>query len=138
VSFLKAPAYQDGHAGYSDPLLEQQFLVTIINRLMQSPEWHEIAIFIAYDDSDGWYDHVMPPIVNDSQTPFDALTGKETTGANTPLGTWQGRAGHRPRLPLCAILPFAKENFVDHTITDQSSILHRRQLETGKNWKRFF
>ena len=91
VSFLKAPAYQDGHAGYSDPLLEQQFLVTTINRLMQSPEWHEIAIFIAYDDSDGWYDHVMPPIVNDSQTPFDALTGREPRAR---ISLWApGRAG---------------------------------------------
>jgi phospholipase C len=64
VSFLKAAGYQDGHAGYSNPLLEQQFLVETINRLQESPEWRETAIIIAYDDSDGWYDHVMPPIVS--------------------------------------------------------------------------
>ena len=33
VSFLKAPGYQDGHAGYSDPLDEQTFVVTVINFL---------------------------------------------------------------------------------------------------------
>ena len=39
VSFLKAAAYQDGHAGYSDPLDEQHFLVEQINALQKSPEW---------------------------------------------------------------------------------------------------
>ncbi len=123
VSFLKAPAYQDGHAGYSDPLLEQEFLVSTINRIMESPFWRDTAIIIAWDDSDGWYDHVMPPLVNHSQTQFDALTGPGTTGTNPPLAGFQGRAGYGPRLPLLVISPFAKKNFVDHTITDQSSII---------------
>ncbi|TMD00330.1 MAG: phospholipase, partial [Chloroflexi bacterium] len=35
----------------------------------------------------------------------------------------QDRCGYGPRLPLLAISPFAKENFVDHSITDQTSIL---------------
>src|SRR5262249_15766925 len=59
VSFLKAAAYQDGHAAYSDPLDEQTFLVNTINHLEQLPEWKSTAVIIAYDDSDGWYDHVM-------------------------------------------------------------------------------
>ena len=123
VSFLKAPGYQDGHAGYSDPLLEQEFLVNTINRIMESRFWRDTAIIIAYDDSDGWYDHVMSPIVNHSQTQLDALTGTGTAGTNPPLAGFQGRAGYGPRLPLMVISAFAKKNFVDHTITDQSSIL---------------
>ncbi|MET0254191.1 MAG: alkaline phosphatase family protein, partial [Luteibacter sp.] len=55
VSFLKAPAYQDGHAGYSDPLDEQAFVVHVINALQRSGEWNDTAVIIAYDDSDGWY-----------------------------------------------------------------------------------
>jgi phospholipase C len=39
VSFLKAPGYQDGHAGYSDPLDEQQFVAQEINSLEQTPDW---------------------------------------------------------------------------------------------------
>jgi phospholipase C len=131
VSYLKAPAYQDGHAGYSDPLLEQQFLVATINELMESPEWNSMAIIINWDDSDGWYDHVMAPIVNQSQTQYDALTSAGNAGTNPPLGGFQGRAGYGPRLPLLVISPFAKKNFVDHTITDQSSIL--RFIED--NWQ---
>ena len=62
VSYLKAPHYQDGHPGVSDPINEQHFLVNTINRLQQLPEWNSTAIIIAYDDSGGWYDHAMPPM----------------------------------------------------------------------------
>lgn len=71
VSFLKVPAHQDAHPGYSDPLDEQVFLVETINRLQNLPQWRNMAIIIAYDDSDGFYDHVMPPILNHSNTPLD-------------------------------------------------------------------
>jgi phospholipase C len=123
VSFLKAANYQDGHAGYSDPLDEQHFLVDTINRLQKLPEWKNTAVIIAYDDSDGWYDHVMPPLVNGSNDPqYDALFGPGDAG--TPkLGSYLDRAGYGPRLPLLVISPYAKKNFVDHSVTDQSSIL---------------
>jgi len=123
VTFLKASGYQDGHAGYSDPLLEQTFLVTTINALMQSPAWNDMAIIIAYDDSDGWYDHVMPPIVNQSQTIYDVFTGTNQSGTNPPIGGFQGRLGRGPRLPLLVLSPFAKAHYVDHIILDQTSIL---------------
>ncbi len=123
VCYIKAPAYQDGHAGYSGPACEQEFLVETINRLQKSPEWKNMAIIITYDDSDGWYDHQPPPIVN-----FSHISGVDTPGtyeSNTPpiLGGLQGRMGHGPRLPLMVISPYAKKNYVDHTTTDQTSVL---------------
>jgi phospholipase C len=130
VSFVKAPAYQDGHAGYSDPIDEQTFIVNVINMLQASEDWDSTAVVIAYDDSDGWYDHVMSPIVNQSTGAADALTGPGACGnGSTALpGTdstnahAQGRCGYGPRLPLLVISPYAKKNFVDSSITDQSSI----------------
>ena len=123
VSFLKAAKYQDGHAGYSDPLDEQHFLVDTLNRLQRLPSWQETAVVIAYDDSDGWYDHVMSPIVNHSSDPAsDALAGPGLCGTVRP-GAYQDRCGYGPRLPLLVISPYARTNFVDHSITDQSSIL---------------
>jgi phospholipase C len=130
VAYLKAAAYQDGHAAYSDPLDEQEFLVDTINRLMQSPEWEHMAIIIAYDDSDGWYDHQMGPIVNQSNTADDALFGPGNCGT-APAGAFQGRCGFGPRQPLLVISPWARQNYVDHSLTDQSSIL--RFIED--NWK---
>src|SRR5262249_32222281 len=86
VSFLKAPQYQNGHPGNSDPLDEQQFLVETLNRLQQLSEWQSTAVIIAWDDSDGWYDHVMPPIVNHSDTRLDAGCGSPTMGAPARCG----------------------------------------------------
>jgi len=122
VSFLKAPGYQDGHAGYSSPTLEQQFLADTINRLQKSPDWKSTAVVVAYDDSDGWYDHQMGPIVNQSQSPADALTGTGQCGTKPPAGGYQARCGYGPREPLLVISPYAKSNFVDHSTTDQTSI----------------
>jgi phospholipase C len=116
VSFLKAPAYQNGHPGNSNPLDEQVFLVETLNRLQALPEWESMAVIITWDDSDGWYDHVMPPIVNHSNTPLDFLCGDTTDGPGA-------RCGYGPRLPLLVLSPYAKENYVSQTLADQTSIL---------------
>jgi Phosphoesterase family len=93
VSFLKAAAYQDGHAGYSDPLDEQHFLVQTINRLEKLPNWKSTAVVIAYDDSDGWYDHQMGPIVSHSSDPAnDALAGAGRAALRLPVPTRTGAA----------------------------------------------
>ena len=168
VSYIKAPAYQDGHPGSSDPLLEQVFLVTLINALQQSPFWSGTAVIIDYDNSDGWYDHVLGPMVsnsansgaanssnsniggdnnvanaNNSLIPTLPLTTSNTPGTagnittsgvcgpppvGAPAGA--GRCGYGPRLPFMVISPWAKTNYVDHTVTDQTSSL--RFIEV--NW----
>jgi phospholipase C len=123
VSFLKAAAYQDGHAGYSDPLDEQTFLVETVNHLEKLPQWSHTAVIITYDDSDGWYDHVMAPVVSpSSDAANDALSGPGECG--TPAEeAYQHRCGSGPRLPLLVISPLARVNYVDHAVVDQSSIL---------------
>jgi phospholipase C len=131
VVFLKAPGFQDGHAGYSDPLDEQTFVVNTINFLQKQRDWESTAVVIAYDDSDGWYDHALGQIVNQSATDADALSGPGLCGSgvaalpgvNPATLHAQGRCGYGPRLPLLVISPWARSNFVDHTMTDQSSIL---------------
>ncbi len=131
VSFLKAPGYQDAHAGYSDPLDEQTFVVNVIDFLMSTPYWSSTAVILNYDDSDGWYDHQLGEIVNQSTTADDMLTGDGHCGNGTdtalpgPSGAAhaQGRCGYGPRIPMMVISPWARANFVDHTLTDQSSII---------------
>ena len=124
VIYLKANRAQDGHPNNSSPLDEQDFIVSVINALQASPFWDDTAVFITWDDSDGWYDHVMGPIVNQSESNSDFLTGVGMcgTGANSLAGM-QARCGYGPRLPLLVISPYAKDNFVDGTLTDQSSIV---------------
>ncbi len=130
VSFIKPPAYQDGHPIYSDQLLFQFFLVNTLNRLQFLPEWKHMAVVVIWDDSGGWYDHVMPSIINQSHTSADALLSPGDAG-NPPPGAYQGRLGYGMRVPLLVISPYAKSNYVDHSLIDQTSVL--RFIED--NWQ---
>ena len=154
VSFLKAPGYQDGHAGYSDPLDEQAFITQVVNFLQTQPGWASTMVVIAYDDSDGFYDHQASPILNPSSNTTasavfssngltaagtaDTLNGPgacKSNGSGSLQGTVTallsasgkagalGRCGYGPRLPFLVISPYAKQNYVDHTLTDQTSII---------------
>jgi phospholipase C len=119
VSFLKASEYQDGHPGYSDPLDEQNFLVNSINQIEQSKFWKSTAIVVTYDDSDGWYDHQAPVIVNGSNTSLDAAI---CSSAPTRLGSFPDRCGYSQRLPMLVISPWTRANHVSNKLTDTSSV----------------
>jgi len=143
VSFLKAPAIGDGHPGNSDPLDEQAFVVKVTNFLQQQPDWKNTLVVIAYDDSDGWYDHVTPAITSSSFdttlvthvgtatfTGADQLSGQgqcTSAGATQPLGinggVVNGRCGPGTRTPFLVVSPWAKQNFVDHTQITQASVV---------------
>ena len=128
VSFLKAPAYQDGHAGYSDPLDEQAFVTKVVNFLQQQPDWQSTAVIVAWDDSDGWYDHLYATPTSASFSSADQLNGNGICGTGTaPAGLngkpVNGRCGPGTRIPFLVISPYAKKNFVDHTAISQASIV---------------
>jgi phospholipase C len=88
-------------------------------------------VVVMYDDSDGWYDHQMGPIMNQSTGTADALTGPNACGTaatslpglNPANAHALGRCGYGPRQPLLVISPWARQNFVDHSVTDQTSII---------------
>jgi len=127
VSFLKAAEYQDGHAGYSDPTDEQHFLIKEINALQKSPEWKSTAVVVAYDDSDGWYDHVTAKVLNGSKDSTVGSNGKALDSpacqsGPAPKGGYADRCGPGTRQPLLVISPYSKVNSVDHTATEQASI----------------
>ncbi len=88
VSYLKAAAYQDEHPSNSDPIDGQTFVTQEINSLMQSPDWPTTAVVVAYDDSDGWYDHVYAGNTTDvynSTSP--GPQNQSSAGAGTNSGT---------------------------------------------------
>ena len=120
---MKATANSTGHPANSDPLSEQTWLVSTINDLMNLPEWNSMAIFIAWDDWGGWYDHVAPPIVNQSNDAAnDAANGSGLCGVPAS-GAYLDRCGYGQRLPFLVVSPYARPNFVDHSTTDTTSIL---------------
>ncbi|MEU2711354.1 alkaline phosphatase family protein [Streptomyces sp. NPDC007205] len=127
VSFVKAGAYQDGHAGYSDPVDEQHFLVKQINAIQSSPQWKSTAVVVAYDDSDGWYDHAYAVPRNGSKDTSLGSNGKATDSpacqkGPKAAGGYADRCGPGTRQPLLVISPYSKVNKVDHTLTNQASI----------------
>ena len=74
----------------------------------------------------------MPPIVNQSTSTADGLTAPGACGNGVnALAAIQARCGYGPRIPMLIISPYAKKNFVDHSLTDQSSVV--RFIE--ENWE---
>jgi len=84
------------HAPY-DISLGQSAVVSEINAVMSSSSWNSTAIFLTWDDSGGWYDHVSPPQLD--------------------------RYGDGFRVPCLIISPYAKHGLVDHTQGDFTSLL---------------
>jgi phospholipase C len=66
----------------------QTFVTSLINAVMQGPDWSSTAIFLAWDDWGGFYDHVAPPRVDIN--------------------------GYGLRVPAMVISPYAKQAYIDH------------------------
>jgi phospholipase C len=133
VSYIKMPAYQDAHPGYSDPLDEQQGVVALINFLEQRPEWRDTAVILTYDDSDGWYDHsYAAPTAASYNATADQVNGAGQCGRGASIQPQpdgltgkpvNGRCGPGTRIPFVVISPFARRNYVSHERISQASVV---------------
>ena len=108
--------------GYN-PEEQQEILskmsVLVKNRAMPLPRYLLLHPEAKLSDAEV----VMPPIVNGSSSPADALSGAGACGNNADPNAPMGRCGYGQRLPLLVISPYAKVDYVDHSLTDQTSIL---------------
>jgi phospholipase C len=109
-----------------------QYVSTLINSLMQSSSWKDSAFILTYDEGGGFYDHVAPqPAVSpDGIKPVDLLpddicTTVTGTGPTCDF-TYTGY-----RVPLIVVSPYAKKNYVSHTVADLTAIL--KLIETRFN-----
>ncbi|MGD0452462.1 MAG: alkaline phosphatase family protein [Solirubrobacteraceae bacterium] len=66
----------------------QAYVTTLINSIMRSPCWDSTAIFLSWDDWGGFYDHVVPPSIDEN--------------------------GYGLRVPSLVISPYAKAGYIDH------------------------
>jgi phospholipase C len=121
VSYLKGTTEESAHPGESGPIDEQKFLVSTINKIEESKYWSSTAIVVTYDDSDGWYDHVTPKIVNGSNdSTLDTSLCEKVT---VKLGGANGRCGFGQRLPMVVISPYTRENYISNNLTDTTSVV---------------
>jgi phospholipase C len=88
----------DDHPAYSDAQISEAMVAETVNQIAASPYWPQSAIIITWDDSEGDYDHVPPPILN--------------------VGTDKTALSFGPRVPLILISPFAKLHTI---VSDQGS-----------------
>jgi phospholipase C len=121
VSYLKGTTEESGHPGESGPLDEQQFIVNTVNQIEESKYWPSTAIVITYDDSDGWYDHQAPKIVNGSDN--SAIDTAMCEEAAVTVGSGSGRCAYSQRLPMVVISPYTRENYVSNNLTDTTSVV---------------
>jgi phospholipase C len=93
----------DDHPGYSDAQISEAMVAEAINKIAASPYWSQSAIIVTWDDSEGDYDHVPPPL--------------RTYGPDNSL------INNGPRVPLLLISPYARTNYVAQAQGSQSSVV---------------
>jgi phospholipase C len=99
-----------------------QYLSDVINAVMHGPKWSKTLLIWTYDEWGGWYDHVPPP----------AAIPPDDIPPDVPPGSLPGgfdRYGFR--VPAGVVSPYARRDFVSHTVYDHTSIL--KTLETKWN-----
>ncbi len=123
------PGLDDGQPGGSVQL-GSQYVSTLINALMQSSSWQDSAFILTFDEFGGFFDHVPPqPAVSpDGIKPMDLLPGDICTKGTGPTCDFV-YTGYR--VPLIVISPFAKKNYVSHTVADYTAWL--KLVETRFN-----
>jgi len=95
VSFVTPDALNSDHARFPSTT-GPMWVSSIVNAIGSSQYWKDTAIFVTWDDWGGWYDHVVPPKVDQNGPGF--------------------------RVPLIAISPYAKHGYVSHVQLETSSI----------------
>lgn len=82
------PEYGDSDHPANSIQAGQAYVTKLINAVMQSPDWNSTVILLAWDDWGGFYDHVVPPSVDEN--------------------------GYGLRVPALVISPYAKKGYIDH------------------------
>jgi phospholipase C len=105
-----------------------QYVSTLIDALMQSSSWQDSVFILTFDEFGGFYDHVAPqPTVSpDGIKPIDLLPGPPPNGPDICVlnsGPTCDFVYTGYRVPLMVISPFAKKNFVSHTVADYTAWL---------------
>jgi phospholipase C len=87
VSWI-APSLDTSEHGPSRVSAGQSYVTSLVNAVMRGPQWDSTAIFLTWDDWGGFYDHVVPPKVDQN--------------------------GYGIRVPGIVISPYARRGYVDH------------------------
>ena len=91
-----------------------QYISDVIKAVMKGPQWPHTLLIWTYDEWGGWYDHVPPPpAIPPDDVPPDLPPGYPPGGFNL----------YGFRVPAGVVSPYARRDFVSHTVYDHTSVL---------------
>ena len=116
VSWIVAPAGYCEHPSYT-PDYGAHYVNTVLHTLFSNPDlWKTTALFITYDEHDGFFDHQLPPY------PEPSVTGEYIDGLPIGPGT---------RVPMLICSPWTRGGYVDSNVYDHTSMLKFLAAWTG-------
>ncbi|MFF3320919.1 phosphocholine-specific phospholipase C [Streptomyces sp. NPDC002889] len=117
VSYLVPSAVDSEHPGASSPIASASLVYKILDALASHPEvWRHTVLLINYDENDGFFDHVPPPV-----PPADN-TDERWNGLPTGLGI---------RVPMLVVSPWSTGGYVCSEVFDHSSVIRFLEKWTG-------
>jgi phospholipase C len=119
VSWIIPPLGYDEHPS-SPPALGEWFTSQVLSALVSNPEvWSKTVLFHMYDENDGFFDHVVPPVAPKG-TPGEYLT---VSPIPDDAGGTAGPIGMSFRVPMLVLSPFSRGGHVASEVFDHTSQL---------------
>ncbi|MEV1026292.1 phosphocholine-specific phospholipase C [Streptomyces sp. NPDC050264] len=117
VSYLVPSAVDSEHPSVSSPIHSATIVYKVLDALASHPEvWRKTAVFINYDENDGFFDHVPPP------APGPEVTEERWQGLPTGLGV---------RVPMLVVSPWTVGGYVCSEVFDHTSVIRFLEQWTG-------
>ncbi|MFG3002550.1 phosphocholine-specific phospholipase C [Streptomyces calvus] len=131
ISWIAAPEAFSEHSNWPSNY-GAWYISQVLDALTSNPEvWAKTALFITYDENDGFFDHVVPPL-----PPKSAAQGRSTVDVS--LDVFEGSATHRegfyglgPRVPMLVVSPWSKGGYVCSETFDHTSLIRFMESRFG-------
>ncbi|BFO17353.1 phospholipase C, phosphocholine-specific [Streptomyces sp. KM77-8] len=131
VSWIAAPEAFSEHSNWPSNY-GAWYISQVLDALTSDPKvWAKTALFITYDENDGFFDHVVPPL-----PPKSAAQGRSTVDVS--LDVFTGSATHRegfyglgPRVPMLVVSPWSKGGYVCSETFDHTSVIRFMERRFG-------
>ncbi|RJQ77749.1 phospholipase C, phosphocholine-specific [Pseudonocardiaceae bacterium YIM PH 21723] len=120
VSWLVPSGVDSEHPGSSTPVGSANLIYRVLDAIASDPEtWSKTVLFINFDENDGFFDHVPPPV-----------QPRPASGNDTDW--WDGRPiGLGPRVPMTVVSPWTVGGHVNSEVFDHTSVLRFLEKWTG-------
>ncbi|MEU7472989.1 phosphocholine-specific phospholipase C [Streptomyces sp. NPDC044984] len=131
ISWIAAPEAFSEHSNWPSNY-GAWYISQVLDALTSNPAvWAKTALFITYDENDGFFDHVVPPL-----PPKSAAQGRSTVDVS--LDVFEGSATHRegfyglgPRVPMLVVSPWSKGGYVCSETFDHTSVIRFMERRFG-------